>query len=484
MSKYWLIFLLFAGTSAAQAQTAITLRQAMERAELNSPLARQIHARWESSRWMFRSARAFRAPQLGFNANFPGYQRRINQVVQPDGTFQFIPVQQALSTGAFTLGQAIPLTGGYLSMESRISRGDIFGDQGSTFWQSNPLLINLTQPVFRFNVQKWQWKQEKLRLELAGRQQAEQLEELRMEVIARYFDWYIARLQLQNAEQNRNINDTIYRIAKGRFGVGKIAENELLQVELSYTNARNAVEVQQVQVQLAQKQLERFTGTLEPNSMPLAPTELPLRDPDADKARQEALSNRSDNIANAITIEQARRSLSEAKLARYPQTDITLSYGLNQTGSSLNQSIQAPVNSQFAGLGFAIPLAGFGANRAAHKAAEFAYEAALSGNEFAVQQLETEVVGMALQVIQLKKSVSISAKADTIARKRYEVAGNRYRIGTVDITNLLIAQSEKDMAFITYMNTLRDFWMAWYRLRRLTLYDFEKSARLYTVNAD
>ncbi len=475
---FWLVLFCTASLLSA-AQTTITLQQAMERAELNSPLARQIHARWESSRWMYRSARAFLTPQLGLNGDFPGYQRRINQVVQPDGTFLFIPVQQALSSGGLSLSQQIPFTGGSISLESRLSRGDIFGDQGSTFWQSNPLLISLNQPVFRFNALKWQWRQEKLRLELAGRQQAEQLEELRMEVIARYFDWYIARLQLSNAEQNRNINDTIYRIAKGRFGVGKIAENELLQVELSYTNARNAVEVQQVQVQLAQQQLERFTGKLEASSIPTAPVALPAGDPDPSKARDEALSNRSDNINQAISLEQARRNLSEAKLSRFPQANINLSYGLNQTGSSFDQALQAPVNSQFAGLGFSMPIFGMGSNRAAYKSAQYAYEAAVSANEFGVQQLEAEVIGMALQVSQLKKSVGISAKADTIARKRFEVAGNRYRIGTVDITNLLIAQSEKDMAFITYMNTLRDFWMAWYRLRRLTLYDFEKSTRLY-----
>ncbi len=35
-----------------------------------------------------------------------------------------------------------------------------------------------------------------------------------------------------------DVNDTLYKISTGRFNVGKIAENELLQVELHLMNAR------------------------------------------------------------------------------------------------------------------------------------------------------------------------------------------------------------------------------------------------------
>ena len=59
------------------------------------------------------------------------------------------------------------------------------------------------------------------------------------------------------------------------------------------------------------------------------------------------------------------------------------------------------------------------------------------------------------------------------------MAKNRYLIGKIDITNLNIAQNEKDLARLDYINTLRDFWLAYYRLRRITLYDFEKGEALF-----
>jgi len=48
----------------------------------------------------------------------------------------------------------------------------------------------------------------------------------------------------------------------------------------------------------------------------------------------------------------------------------------------------------------------------------------------------------------------------------------RYLVGKIQIDNLYIAQSERDGALSAYINALRGYWLAYYRLRRLTLYDF------------
>ena len=70
----------------------------------------------------------------------------------------------------------------------------------------------------------------------------------------------------------------------------------------------------------------------------------------------------------------------------------------------------------------------------------------------------------------------MSAKADTVAAKRFEVAYNRYVIGRIGIDNLYIAQNEKDQAVNQYLQALRNYWVAYYRLRQTTLYDFEGGA--------
>ena len=55
---------------------------------------------------------------------------------------------------------------------------------------------------------------------------------------------------------------------------------------------------------------------------------------------------------------------------------------------------------------------------------------------------------------------------------------NRYLIGKILITDLNLALREEAEARRSYVSALRNFWLAYYDLRRLTLYDFETDSPL------
>jgi outer membrane protein TolC len=73
----------------------------------------------------------------------------------------------------------------------------------------------------------------------------------------------------------------------------------------------------------------------------------------------------------------------------------------------------------------------------------------------------------------LQEQVKIVRWSDKIADKRYQISKKLYLNGRLDITNLHIAMQEKDQAKRNYIETLREFWIAYYEIRKLTLYDFE-----------
>jgi outer membrane protein TolC len=87
-------------------------------------------------------------------------------------------------------------------------------------------------------------------------------------------------------------------------------------------------------------------------------------------------------------------------------------------------------------------------------------------------QVAQEAHFAALQLAQARRSLELSTKADTVAGKRFEVAYNRYVIGKISLDNLFLAQSEKDQALTQSVLALRGYWLAHYRLRLLTLFDF------------
>ena len=72
----------------------------------------------------------------------------------------------------------------------------------------------------------------------------------------------------------------------------------------------------------------------------------------------------------------------------------------------------------------------------------------------------------------------MEAKSDTIAARRYEVTKQRFLIGKIDVLDLNVADSEKDVAKRNFITALRNYWTDFYNVRRLTLYDFIKNEGL------
>ena len=55
-----------------------------------------------------------------------------------------------------------------------------------------------------------------------------------------FFSLALAQINKQIAVMNLSNADTLYRIADGRYKLGTIAEDDLLQMQLSYLNAETA----------------------------------------------------------------------------------------------------------------------------------------------------------------------------------------------------------------------------------------------------
>ena len=65
-----------------------------------------------------------------------------------------------------------------------------------------------------------------------------------------------------------------------------------------------------------------------------------------------------------------------------------------------------------------------------------------------------------------------------MAQKRLNLTRQRYRIGKIQVTDFNIAIQEEASGRRSYIAALRNFWLAYYDLRQLTLYDFENGIPL------
>ena len=221
--------------SFAQATRPMTLEDCIALALRNGPTARAASLTFAESEWGYRSYNASLRPILSLGGNLPGVERSIGEVTRDDGTVAYVEQNRTSSSFDLSLDQAIPQTGATLSLGSSLTRTDEFGDVDRTLWQSTPLSIQLSQPLFRFNSQGWDRKVEPKRYDLARRSYLWDLEGVAVQVTDLFFRFYVADLELQNAETNAAVNDSIYQLSLGRFEIGNIAENDLLQSELALT---------------------------------------------------------------------------------------------------------------------------------------------------------------------------------------------------------------------------------------------------------
>jgi outer membrane protein TolC len=78
----------------------------------------------------------------------------------------------------------------------------------------------------------------------------------------------------------------------------------------------------------------------------------------------------------------------------------------------------------------------------------------------------------------LQDQVKIAKRADEVANKGYQVTRQRFMIGKIDLLELNQAISRKTSARIAYINALRDYWTAYFEIRKLTHYDFLNNKEL------
>jgi outer membrane protein TolC len=468
-----LAVMLLLPSPAAGAQEPLTLQRAVQLAQEQGYQGRAALAARDAARYRDRAFYAGYLPQLSVGGTLPRYNRAIIPVVQPDGSTLFRPQNQTDAGLTATLSQRLP-TGGDLFVSSSLARLSVSGEESIRTWSSTPVSLGIRQSLFRPNAFALERRERPLISDLAERQYLAAREELAGQTTTLFFDVYSAGVALRNATANAAINDTLYTLNKGRFEVGKIGENDLLQSELALLRARTSADAAKLEYERAKAAFRLAINLPEPAPLDLViPIGTPDYVPDSAVAVSEATRNGASATSVALNAAQADRRVTEAKLNNGFSATIQASVGFNATAPEMGLAYQNLLQARQATVSVELPLFTWGTGSNAVKAAQADREQVGNLGRSTLEQAAQAARFAALQLPLARRNLALSAKADTVAAKRFEVAYNRYVIGRIAIDNLYLAQSEKDQASNQYLQSLRGYWLAHYRLRALTLYDFE-----------
>lgn len=462
-------------TSVNAQQSLLSLEECVRLAQTQGPSADIARNAYRNRFHRYESFSAGLLPQISLEGTLPNITRAINSIPQPDGSLLFRSQSQAQSSAGINISQQIPLTGGQIFVGTSLSRIDLFGENASKLWSVSPFVLGISQPLFQLNTVSWNIREQDLMIDIARKQYHEAMEDIAMDAVARFFEVYLAQMNVENARLNVIINDSTYRLSQGRYTVGKIAENDVLQNELSLLNAQMSLSTAQLDVLNAKQNLALILGISGRDFSVQAPQNVNQLRIDSALALDMAFRHRSDVRSFELQKLSAERFTTQTSLQNSFNATLSATVGLNQTAQTVPNALDNLLDRQTFSLSIGMPLFQWGKASHDKEAAQAEEQRTLLNNNLQIHLLRQELTNHIQRMMLLEKQVIIAKKTEEIAQKRYEMTKNRYLIGKIDIKDVLLAQGEKDAALRTYAQTLRDFWTGYYRLRRLTLYDFEKS---------
>ncbi len=480
--SFFVIFLINPSFLKSQEKiNRLTLDDVIYIAKQQSPDALMAKHRFRQSYWQFRIFKAEYLPDIRLDGTLPNINRSIDAVEQNDGTTEYIEKRFDNYSVDLSINQKVGFTGGEFFIRSGLRRNDnIFDSTSNIQYLSTPVNIGYIQPLFKYNSYKWDKKIKPMEYTEAERTYLENVEQISITATNYFFNLLLAQIEKKIALKNQSNYDTLFNIAKGRFNLGKIAENELLQLELNLLRAQSSVETADLDYENSLFRLKSYLRVKDEENIELIPPKETYHfDIPIDKAVFEAKNNTTEAIAFERRLLEAQSSVNKSKMDGRFDADIYAVFGLTQTSNDFQNVYNNPLDQQQVSLGIHVPILDWGLARGNIKLAQSRQELVRTSIEQERIDFEQNIFLEVMQFKMQKNQLFIAAKADTVAQKRYDITQKRYMIGKInDVLELNMAQIDNDNSRKAYFSSLKTYWRNYYNLRKLTLYDFKNDKRI------
>lgn len=456
----------------------LTLHEAVDIARRQSPDIVVSRHGFRSSYWNYTYYKANYLPSLTLSSR-PNFYHRISAVTLPDGSSRYTEQNQFTTDGTLSVTQNIPWTGGSISIETSLQRLDLYGDTRSSSYMTSPVIVSYSQSLFGYNSLKWDRKIEPLRYEEAKRNYVEALELVASQAILKFFNLARAQANLNIAKTNYANADTLYTFARGRYNIGTITENEMLQLEVNRLNEESNMLNARIEVDDYMQELRYYLGMTGKQEIEVVIDDrVPRLVVDLGEALMLALENSPDIINMERRKLESESNVAYARSLSGFKADLYAQLGLTQTGNALDVAYKNPFSQQYVELGIRLPILDWGRGKGRVRVAKSNRDVIHTQVEQNRSNFELNVTKVVKQFnLQINK-VNVAAKTDQTANRRNDVARRLYMLGQSTILDLNAAISEKDAAKRNYINSLYNYWSLYYTLRSLTLHDFERNIPL------
>ncbi len=469
------------GQNTNPLQPSITLDQVLSMARQNSFIAKDASQQREIAKQDYQIFKSSLKPALFLDGRIPGYFSSSSAITQPNGTIEFQRIAQNNASISLFAQQNISLTGARLFVQSDLQRFDDF-TINNRLYNGIPIRIGISQPLFGFNQFKWSKKLAPVQLEEAEIQYAFDIENTQYQAAFFYFQVLISEENRKIAEINSRVNENLIKIANKRLELGKISEDEKLQLEIELDNAKVNLRSSEFQLEAAKRRLWIFLGEQNLDFNFNSTFEIPFAMPKIMISEQEAVDMAMENRPEIITFQRKKleqeRNIAQTKADTGPQANLFASFGMARGSNNLEQIYSDPFTEQQLSLTFSLPIIDWGNKKSSRKKADILLENTLAAIKQESSEIQNNVRLKVQEFLMLQDAVEDQDAIRTIADRRFNIANERYILGAISITDFTLAQREKDQTRRNYIQTLSNYWNSYYALRLLTGYDFANNQKI------
>ena len=470
----------FALAGKAQNAVRLDLKRTIRLANDSSLTAFRYQHMYLSGYWAYRTYKANRLPSLTLNLMPAQYYRYITQRYDSNTDADVYRQQQMFSAGGgLSIRQNLDLTGGTFYIDSDLEYLRNFGETKSTQFASVPFRIGYSQSLLGYNPFRWERKIEPLKFERVKKDFIRNTEVVSEEAVGHFFNLAMAQADYQLAKENVTSTDTLYGIGMQRHKIAAISRADLLTLQLDKVNARNTLENARIALKRAMFALASYLNMDKDTHIEL---ELPGR-PSAmeipmDEALEKAKMNNPGFLQQKQNIMEAEREVDKTRMESLLNASVNASVGFNQVAGKFKDAYHKPLQQDLVNVSVSIPLVDWGVRKGRYNMAKNN----LNVVKIAARQEEInleEEVAMTVSDFNIQHRMIASAEeALDLAVTAYHQTRQRFIIGKADVNSLTLALNRQQQAQKNYISALQNYWLNYYKIRRLTLHDFERGLSL------
>lgn len=477
-----ILFLLVLCGAGVQAQQVLRLdlKRTIALANDSSLSAFRYQNMYLSGYWEYRSYKAARLPSLSLNLTPAQYYRYITQRYDSQADIDVYREQQMFSaTAGLSLVQNFDLLGGTFYVDTQLDYLRNFGDVNSTQFSTVPFRIGYQQDLLGFNAFRWDRKIEPLKFEKVKKQFIYNSESVSEEAVNYFFSLAMAQADYKLAEDNLATADTLYAIGEQRQKIASISQADLLTLKLDKVNARNTLKNAEITRKRAMSALATFLN-LDKNTY--IEIDLPSRphyvDIPADRALLLAKENNPTYLEQRQNVLEAEREVDRTKKESRFNASVNASVGFNQVADNLGAAYRNLLQQDLVSLTVSIPLVDWGVRKGKYNMARNNLNVVKIAARQEEISLEEDVM-MTVSDFNVQQDLIASAsEALDLAELAYDQTRRRFIIGKADISSLTLSLNRQQEAQKNYIQALQNYWLNYYKIRKLTLHDFESGMSL------